>query len=314
MTKKFVKLLCLCLALLLLTACGAKPAEPTEPETIAATEAIPTEPAAPAETKPLETIAVIETEDHVVVTSYGNLLFPGDWAPLLHTEVTDGEPCTVLFSAKLDSRKEAQKLYAITFGGEAEDAIAAVKTEDGTYYAVKVETFAFAPDDTWSEQDINIVFTMQETLNYVLENLNLLDADVLNEDAAPDQENNAEPEPSESTGKVDPDDLKMDTPYMELHYPAKWMDYVSIQVTEGDVYSVSYGCVIGSHPEQHLFTVHFGGDQGVSLKTVKGENGEMVEIRIELTELELDGTWTAEERTIITTMQEDLNYLLSKMN
>lgn len=313
MTKKLTKLLCLTMALLLLTACGAKPADPTVSETVPTTQAAPTEPVA-AETHPQETIAILETEDHVVVTSYGNLYFPGDWAPFLQTEVTDGDPCTVLFSAVLETREQPQKLFAVTFGGEAEGAIGAVQTADGTWYAVTAETFSFTPDSTWTDRDINIVFTMQEALNHVLENLDMKDASVLEEDVEPSTQESSEPASGESAGNVDPDDLKLDTPYMELHYPAKWMDYLSIEVTEGDAYSVSYSGVIGSHPAQHLFTVHFGGDQGVSLKTVKGENGEMVEIRIELTELELDGTWSAEERTIITTMQEDLNYLLGKMS
>lgn len=303
------KLLCLTLALTLLTACGAKPAEvPATEATAASTEPVVTEPAA-AETLPKETIQVIETEDLTIVTSYGNLLFPGDWAPLLHTEVTDGDPCTVAFSAVLDSREAPQPLYTITLGGEAEGAVGAIQTADGTWYAVKVEIPTFTPDDTWSEQDINIVFTMQETINAVLSSLDIQDPDVLNEDVK-----ETEPKPTQSSGKVDPDDLKMDTPYMELHYPAKWMDCVLIQVEEGDSYSVTYSAVIGTHPQQHLFTVHFGGSQGTSLKTIKAESGEMVEIRIELTELELDGTWSAEERSTVTSMQEDLNYLLSKMN
>ncbi len=308
MKNNATKLLCLCLALLLLTACGAKPAAAPTEATAAPTEPVLTEAPAP-ETRPQETIQIIETEDYTIVTSYGNLIFPGDWAPFLQAEVTDGDPCTVAFSAVLDSREAPQPLYSITLGGEAEGAIGAIQTDDGTWYAVKVEIPAFTPDDTWSDEDINIVFTMQETLNSVLSHLDMKDADVLNEDV---QE--TEPKPTQSSGKVDPDDLKMDTPYMELHYPAKWMDYVLIQVEEGESYSVSYSAVIGTHPQQHLFTVHFGGSLGTSLKTIKAESGEMVEIRIELTELELDGTWSAEERSIVTSMQEDLNFLLNKMN
>ena len=310
MKKIATKLLCLTLALLLLTACGGKTtAAPTETNAAPAETEAPVTEAPVSETRPQETIQVIETEDHTIVTSYGNLLFPGDWAPLLETVVTDGDPCTVAFSAVLDSREAPEPLYTITIGGEAEGAIGAIQTADGTWYAVKVEIPTFAPDATWSDEDSNIVFTMKETLNYVLSNLDLKDADVLNEDV---QE--TEPKPTQSTGKVDPDDLKMDTPYMELHYPAKWMDTVLIQVEEGEAYSVVYSAVIGTHPQQHLFTVHFGGTQGTSLKTIKADSGEMVEIRIELTELELDGSWSAEERSIVTSMQEDLNYLLSKMS
>lgn len=295
-----------------LVGCGGKPAETTEPETTAAVETTVPETTV-AETAALE-VTIPEVEDYLIATPYGDLHYPGDWSSFLLTEKNDGSPCTVTFFAVLDSREAPQKLFTITLGGTADTAIGAVKAPDGTYAAVKVENIAFVPDESWSDRDINIVFTMQEALNYVLENLDMEDVSVLTPAEKPAELAAENPDDAQSAGQVNPDDMAMDTPYMELHYPSKWADYLSINVTEdNDTYSVSYACVIGSHAEQHLFTVWFGGDHGMSLKSIKDDSGEMVEVRIEVTEISLDESWSEEEKNIVLAMQEDLNYLLARM-
>lgn len=316
---KLIRVLCLCLSILLLAGCGAKPS----PEAAHATE--PQETTAPQQTTaqettvPEETIAVVEYEDHLIPTPYVDLHFPGEWASFLQTQTEEGMPYTVTFYAVLDNRQEPQELFAIQLDGDPGNAIGAVKGSDGQYAAVNAESFAFEPDDTWNDRDINIVYTMQEAMNYVLSNMVLEDISVM----IPD-ETTAEPAPTESDGNnpgtsqpgaaVDPDDMAIDTPYVVLHYPSAWADYLTINVDDGTSYGVTYGGSVGDHPDMNLFTVWFGGDKGASLKTIKAASGEMVEIRIEVFPLELDGTWSEEERSILYAMQEDLNYLLAKLS
>ena len=313
MKKTILKILALCLALLMLAGCGKNTDSPeitAAPETTAAavesTEATVPEPTLP-ETVPTE------APDHLIPTPYGDLHFPGDWEPFLKTEIKDGNPYSVTFSAVLDGREEPEKLFVITFGGLTEGAIGAVKNPEGVYVPVKLEQPTFTPDETWSERDINIVFTMQEGLNTVLMNLDMEDVSVLAPAEEVPDETQSSGGDAQPTEPANPTDLAMDTPYMELHYPSKWAEYLSIQVAEGTPYSVRYGCVVGGHAEQHLFTVHFGGDKGFALKTIKALDGTMVEIRIELSELVFDDSWTQEENAIASAMQEDLNYLLGKM-
>lgn len=300
----------LCLILLLLTGCGGKqPTETTVPES---TE-IP-ETTAPVTTASQETLP-LPAQDHIIETPYGKLHFPGDWVPFLHTEVTE-DPYTVTFYAVLDGREELQALFALSFGGKAEEAVGAVKTADG-YAAVTVHYETFTPDDTWSDREINIVFTMQEALNKVLENLPLESTDVLKTDSEVAQQPENKPAQKPDTETLPPEmleDMALDTPYMELHYPSEWADYLSIKVNKGNPYSVGYYCSIGSHADQHLFTVYFGGQKGTPLKTIKTESGEQVEIRIDVPELSLNDSWTEEEKTFAFAMQEDLNYLLGKMS
>lgn len=331
---KKMKTLTLFLAvLLLLSACGKKKsAEITVPETTAAVETtVPatTVPETTAATEP-ETLPV-PAEDHIISTLYGDLHFPGDWAPFLKTEITEN-PYTVTFFAVLDGRDNPQKLFSLTFGGKAEEAAAAVRTGDG-YVALAVINEDFIPDDTWTDQEVNIVFTMQEALNTVLENLSLADADVLlpaaqtssgTSSQTSQQKPQSESQPEQQPETNNPgaaqlpesmkEDMAIDTPYMELHFPSKWAENLSIQVNESDNYSVSYNCSVGDHGDLHLFTVYFGGEIGAPLKTIKTESGEMVEIRIDVPELSMDSSWTEEEKSFAYAMQEDLNYLIGKLS
>jgi len=343
--------LCLCMTLLVLAGCGQKEvnnAETVQTDEFTSTEAVQTEAATNTETVQAETTPNTEaaqteettnketteteapteapeepvpdptqatevkepqtTGDYIIETPYYDLHFPNEWKDFLVTETTDGTPYTVAFYANLDTRDEQQKLYTVSFGGSADTAAAAVKASDGKYIALNVENVTFVPDSSWTSRDINIVFTMQETLNYVLEKLPLEDADLLNSPAQSGSTSGSGELPESMKS-----DLAVDTPYMELHYPSKWADNLSIKVKDGKVYSVTYACIIGSHNETELFTIYFGGKKGVPLKTIKTEDGDKVEIRINVPELSLDG-WSEDERNTAFAMQEDLNYLLLKLD
>lgn len=300
-----------------LAACGGKtPAETTAPT------AAPTVQTAPAETtEPVQTIAPA-TEDYVVVTPYGNLLFPGDWSPFLKVEHKDGR---YTFFAVLESREDLQPLFTISFGGDGKDAAGAVKDAYGKYIAVHAEKAEFKPDASWTESDSNIVFNMQRGMDYILMNFVMADADVLipeettptqpgSKETTPTQPDGEDPAPTEPEETINPEDLALDTPYLELHYPAKWAENLSIEITEGEAYGVSYSGIVGSHEAQPLFTIWFGGSRGITLKTIKTADGASVEIRVEVTEVLLDGSWSEAEKNTLLAMQEDLNYLLARLD
>lgn len=255
----------------------------------------------PVETVPLEATA---TEDYLIATPYGSLPFPGEWSPFLHTQQeTEGDAHIVSFFAQLDNRQEPQPLFSIHFHGDPEQADGAIKDADGAYVAVRGEKADFRPDETWTDRDSNIVYTMQQAMDYVLMGLNLEDPAVLNQSGDPqsDEQQNREA-------------FTLDTPYTELRYPSQWSDQLSIEIHEKEVYGVTYCAVIGSHEAKDLFTVWFGGEAGTSLKTIKIPSGELVEIRIEMAEIPFDDSWTEEEKSTVFRMQEDANYLISHLS
>lgn len=305
--KRMSTILLIAALVLSLAACGnAETPSATTTETAAATEA-------PVETNAPEVTIPAPKPDYEIVTPYGTMLFPGDWAVFLVVEETEGTPYTAQFNCMLESGREVN-LFSIAFGGKMEEAIGAVKDENGKLVAVSVTENKFTPDDTFSDSDINIVYNMQACLNSVLESMDLQEPVVeQTQETKPAETKPAESKPgsSETLPPEMRDDLAIDTPYGELHYPVKWAEYLSIEVDESNGYSVAFYCALEDHVPAKLFTVHFGGTQGSVVTKIADKNGGAVEVRVSLVELDLDETWIDNDVGIAYSMQEDINYLLN---
>lgn len=305
--KRITAVFLLMALVLTMAACGGKTEEPaaTTAETAGATEAA-------AETTLPEITIPAPTPDAEIVTPYGTMLFPGDWSVFLETVVSE-DPYCVRFDCRLESGR-AVELFTISFGGEMADAIGAVKDAEGTLVAVSVAEAEFAPDETFSDSDANIVYNMRSCLNYVLESLGLQEAVIeQTQETKPAETKPAETKPgiSETLPAEMRDDMAIDTPYGELHYPVKWAEYLSIAVDESNGYSVAFYCALAEHEPALLFTVHFGGTQGAVVTKISDKNGGTVEVRVSFVELDLDETWIDNDVGIAYSMQEDINYLLS---
>ena len=107
--------------------------------------------------------------------------------------------------------------------------------------------------------------------------------------------------------------FKIKTKYGELYYPIKWQDQVRIEQVEGEVYKVQFFATIEGKEELHIFDVSFAGEEGSLLGYLEGENGEKVSVSIISQELEFDKEWTEDEKSVIYTMLEDINYIIGKL-
>ena len=305
--KRITAALLMTALVLTMAACGKTPEE-TAPTTAQTAE----ETQAPVETTLPDVTIPAPKPDVEIVTPYGTMLFPGDWAVFLRTETTDEEPMSVLFLCCLEDGRELP-VFTVTFGGKMEEAIGAVKSADGRLVAVSVEENTFVPDDTFTESDINIVFNVKNCLNPVLESLNLQEPVI----EAPAETKPAETKPAETkpgaSETLPPemrDDMAIDTPYGELHYPVKWAEYLSVEVDESNGYSVAFYCALEDHVPALLFTIHFGGTQGAVVTKISDKSGGTVEVRVSFVELDLDESWIDNDVGIAYSMQEDINYLL----
>lgn len=246
------------------------------------------------ETNPKETQPAKKEDFTTMKTPYCTLKYPKEWAGLLRVTVKEGNPYTLTYFADLDSGK-SQQLFTIAFGGSEEGALGAV-TVNGKAVPVHVSTSEFKPDNSWSDKDINIVYTMQEALNQLLESMPI---DTLN----------TPPQGNPNLPQEDGEEMVIDTPYGQLRYPTRWKDYLDLKINDKNGYSVEFRCKVEGQEPVTLFTVYFGGDKGVAVGT--GKDG--VEIRLEVPEMDLPNTWDEEDRRIAAAMQEDLNVLLSNL-
>lgn len=100
-----------------------------------------------------------------VETPWAALFYPACWEKYLTAE-TDETACTVTFLANVGER-ESVELFVLCFGGEEGMPAGTVSTPEGDVeLLVRMGSLSF--DDSWSENEKNIVYAMQEGINDLL--------------------------------------------------------------------------------------------------------------------------------------------------
>ena len=114
-----------------------------------------------------------------------------------------------------------------------------------------------------------------------------------------------------------PDDsreaIEIVTKHGTLLYPKEWESNLRTEIVDSDVYKVEFYGTVEGKTEQHLFDLSFNGTEGYNLGTLTTETGEAVQINIESYDFELDDTWTEDERFVLYSMQEDINYIIGML-
>jgi hypothetical protein len=282
---------------------GTKPTVPagdTHPTNITtATESISQETQTGTEHLPTVDETTIPTtaapDDVKIETPYAILYYPGEWADFLEVQ-TEGD--TYTFFANVSAEKQ-QKLFSLTFGGITTDAIGILRDETGKIVPLHVQSYQFTPDDTWTDRESNIVFTMMDLLNEVLTRLPL----------EPVPEETVPPTTEPVAGQREA--MGIDTAYCQLMYPAEWGQYMNLDAKQD---SVGFYCVNADGQQILLFTIYFGTEQGTAIKTIADYQGNPVEVRLDIQELVFDSSWSEADQQIARAMQEDVNFLLDRLS
>lgn len=253
--------------------CGREPAPvPTAATEPTQAQTIPTQP-------PTEPAAPTEPDPTAipVETPCGTLYLPDDWdIPITVTE-RKGDPLVLAFTA------EETALYDLTFSAGASQAMGQKQTADGIIYVgLQIHELEEATD---------MLLAMQETVNSLLVQLAL-------EPVAP------------GAGETRTE-IRLDTAYGQLLYPAKWQDLLKTEQPEDRL--LEFRCCLPGKDPQLLFTVLFGiGTDGPSA-AITAPDGTRTEVYILVAEPEFDSSWTREETDTYYAMQEDMNYLLDAL-
>lgn len=239
-------------------------------------------------------------EDVKIQTPYGTLVYPGEWGGLLQVDKVNGDPYQVVFTAKLDSGVR-QELFTIGFGGARDGALGTVKVS-GKDVFVHVLSVDFKPAANWTDNDISTIYSMQEALNELLGAMNIQPLE---------QPQATQPE---TLPPEDDEDMTIDTPKGELHYPARWNDSLRIEIRQETVCSVEFYCTLEGFEDVLLFIIHFGGEEGFDVMDFTCADGTTVALHMTICEIEPDINWTDAQKTLVFAMQEDLNYLLAALS
>ncbi len=181
----------LVLALLVgLTGCS-QPSQPTEDpaQTTVAPEGIPETTGAAETTAPATEPAVTEeaeepsapsgpeeaSENYQIETRYGALEYPNKWETYTQVQISEKEPYTVSFYAALEG-KEPVHLFDIVFGEADKGARIGVVYGENGETPVCIVSYDLDFDDSWTQEQQLMAWSMQEDVNVVIMGLSDLDA------------------------------------------------------------------------------------------------------------------------------------------
>ena len=234
------------------------------------------------------------SEDVLIETPYGNILFPGRYAPYLLLERSEEPELTLSFVARMESGK-TQPLFDLRFGQPIEPAIGQVVTQDGVAVGVYRTVYKPTLDGSWTLRETTLLSEMQELVDDLVDQLELVDLDT--------------PVPDVQEGEV-----VIETPYCKLYFPERWKEELRITVDKTKGYEVVFSGFIGEHEAMKLFAVNFGGGEetGKLAHTLMTENDVPLQVYLRTFSLNMEG-WSAVDTATAKAMQEDVNYLLGKL-
>ncbi len=263
------------IALAAVLCCGCAPKQPPTKPTI---QTVPVPQTAPTETTaPPATAQTVPKAAIAVDTPCGTVYLPDQWDTPIRTELELGDPMVLTFLA------EETALYELTFSESAAGCIGVAQTEDGPIYV----GMRLHPLPEQSNQ----LLSMQESVNQLLEQLQLSPVTSAEEPANPD--------------------LLLETDYGILKFPRKWEEYLKIEQTDYD--GLEFYCVLPGHEPVLLFMVLFHSEDGEILSAITDEDGTRTILSLYAPQLDLGDQWSAWELDLIYSMQEDMNYLLNAL-
>lgn len=231
-------------------------------------------------------------EDVVFHTPYGQLCYPGAMKDAIRCEVAQGATYTVAFYGKVEGQEE-QQLYDVCFGAELESPIGTVVTGDGRSVQVGMVFYPVTPDESWSQAQTDFVYAMQETANHVLDLLQMTEISAVEE--------------VEIEGT---DVMLIETPYGKLRYPQKWENNIRVEHKPGKPYLVQFYGRAGDIAEQLVFSIAFGGREGIEVTTIADAEGKAVNVYVIFAEL--TGAEGADKNRLYA-MQEDAIWLVESL-
>lgn len=240
---------------------------------------------------------VTDKNNGVIETPYLNLIFDHALSDYLSVVHRSGNPYVLEFYAVLDNRPALQ-LFDILFGDCTNENAQTIHTAMGEI-TVSTIFYPFTPDDSWSQNEINTVFAMQEALNQLIEQIKYSDRE-------------AAQIPGNTPESTVPNNIEIIIPFCTLIYPEEWADYLKVDHIEGENYTLKFYAVLEKKSPVLLFSLVFGGDEGDLLGVVKNSRGEYVPTNLIMETFEYVD-YTSEEMNIIYGMQESVNILIKQL-
>ena len=104
-------------------------------------------------------------QDDVLQTPYGELSFPGFWTDkVTHETIENGEDLQIVFRSTL---KDAEiELFRLCYGEVSEGGFVIGQMADGALVSVVMSSIE--PNDAWSQETLDTLYALQESVNDLL--------------------------------------------------------------------------------------------------------------------------------------------------
>lgn len=242
-----------------------------------------------------------------ISTPYCTLYFPGTWQDMLRTEQTElsGENAIVVaFYGKLEGHEEQHVFDIRMEQKKTEDTLSAILCADGEKRYVTTILYSLDSIEFWAEADKNLIYAMQEDINYIIDKLPLLEEELI-----PEETDGTQPVMTEAP---EYEAVVVNTPYATMYYPGDWAPYLKTEHIEGETYTVNFYAAFDSQPELLLFSLTFGEVNQDTAWVRTLEDGSLVGVNVAFSTLQLDG-WDADQTQTALLMQEAGNDLMQQL-
>lgn len=240
-------------------------------------------------------------EDLQIDTPYVQLNYPGIWEAHLRVEHMDSDDYCVAFYGKTAGIQE-QRLFDVYFRRNGEGGLGFLETTTGEKVGVDLVFYSIEKKKEWTQDQVDLLFSMQDDANYLLSSLKL-------EKAAPKEEPVTEPVTVDTTASAVP----VYTPYLILEFDQKWKDLMYTEVKQEESYTVSFIAAVPGKESMPLFDVVFGDAGERPIGTYMRPNGTEIALSLTTHALDFQGAWTSEEKNLVYEMAEQVNYILDKL-
>lgn len=108
------------------------------------------------------------------------------------------------------------------------------------------------------------------------------------------------------------DSYSVETKYCALSFPEEWNGFFSYEIVEENGYGVVFYGIVEGKENQRLFSILFDHDEGNTIGYLETEEGN-INVSVSVFEFKPGDDWTEEEVDFIYGMQEEMNYVIEKL-
>ena len=121
------------------------------------------------ESQGMSDVSQYEVESYEIETKYCKFYFPKIWEEQIEVKYSEEFGYKAEFYGIIEG-KESKHLFDICFNSDDGDLLGYLEDKDGIIN-ISIDVMELQFDDSWKQEDIDQIYSMQEEMNFVIESL-----------------------------------------------------------------------------------------------------------------------------------------------